>query len=78
MSKLFLDHQTLFFEVELFQFFVVTENNSRLGVRNIVGYFCRDRVMCDDYNLACIMVLPPFQRKGYGKFMIAFSYFMSG
>jgi len=27
----------------------------------------------DGNNLACIMTLPPFQRKGYGKFLIAFS-----
>ena len=26
------------------------------------------------YNLACILTFPPFQRKGYGKFMISFSY----
>ena len=31
----------------------------------------------DDYNLACILTLPPFQRKGYGKFLIAFSYELS-
>ncbi|KAI6032419.1 acyl-CoA N-acyltransferase, partial [Pisolithus marmoratus] len=27
----------------------------------------------DDYNLACIIVLPPYQRKGYGMLMIEFS-----
>jgi hypothetical protein len=34
--------------------------------------------LAEDNNLACITVFPPFQRKGYGKFMIAFSYFLSG
>ena len=29
------------------------------------------------YNLACIMTLPPHQRKGYGHFMIQFSYELS-
>ena len=29
------------------------------------------------YNLACILTLPPFQRKGYGKFLIHFSYALS-
>ena len=28
----------------------------------------------DDYNLACIMTLPPHQRKGYGRFLIQLSY----
>ena len=29
------------------------------------------------YNLACILTLPPYQRKGYGKFLIRFSYELS-
>ncbi len=28
-------------------------------------------------NVACILTLPPFQRKGYGKLLIAFSYELS-
>ena len=35
------------------------------------------RFSADDYNLACILTLPPHQRKGYGKFLIAFSYELS-
>nr|XP_017228386.1 PREDICTED: chaperone protein ClpC, chloroplastic-like isoform X2 [Daucus carota subsp. sativus]XP_017228387.1 PREDICTED: chaperone protein ClpC, chloroplastic-like isoform X2 [Daucus carota subsp. sativus] len=36
----------------------------------------------DSYNLACVLTLPPYQRKDYGKFLIAFcktsdSYIMS-
>nr|XP_017228390.1 PREDICTED: chaperone protein ClpB-like isoform X4 [Daucus carota subsp. sativus] len=26
----------------------------------------------DSYNLACVLTLPPYQRKDYGKFLIAF------
>ena len=33
--------------------------------------------MSNDYNLACIMVLPPYQRRGYGKFLISLSYHLS-
>ena len=29
------------------------------------------------YNLACILTLPPHQRKGYGRFLISFSYELS-
>ena len=29
------------------------------------------------YNLACILTFPPYQRKGYGKFLISFSYALS-
>ena len=28
-------------------------------------------------NVACILTLPPYQRMGYGKFLIAFSYELS-
>ncbi|XP_010245867.1 PREDICTED: histone acetyltransferase of the MYST family 1-like isoform X2 [Nelumbo nucifera] len=31
----------------------------------------------ESYNLACILTLPPYQRKSYGKFLIAFSYELS-
>ena len=39
-----------------------------------VGYFSKEKNCQDNYNLACILVLPAFQRKGYGKFLIAFAY----
>lgn len=31
----------------------------------------------ESYNLACILTLPPYQRKGYGKFLIAFCKFLA-
>lgn len=31
----------------------------------------------EDFNLACILVFPQHQRKGYGKFLIALSYELS-
>jgi len=33
----------------------------------------QEKVSYDDYNLACIVVLPPYQKKGYGMLMIEFS-----
>lgn len=33
--------------------------------------------MTNDFNLACIMVMPPYQRRGFGKFLIALSYALS-
>lgn len=72
LGKLFLDNKTLFFDVETFQFFVITEGGF------IVGYFSREMNMSEDHNLACIMVLPPFQRRGFGKFLISLSYYLSG
>jgi GNAT superfamily N-acetyltransferase len=37
----------------------------------------KEKFSADDYNLACILTLPPYQRKGFGKFVIAFSYELS-
>ena len=31
----------------------------------------------EEYNLACILTLPCYQRRGYGKFLIAFAYELS-
>jgi histone acetyltransferase MYST1 len=33
--------------------------------------------MTNDFNLACIMVMPPYQRRGFGKFLISLSYHLS-
>ncbi|KAI1790468.1 acyl-CoA N-acyltransferase [Ganoderma leucocontextum] len=33
----------------------------------------QEKVSYDDYNLACIVVLPPYQKKGYGMLLIEFS-----
>ena len=38
---------------------------------HIVGYFSKEKSSPEEYNLACILTLPPYQRKGYGKFLIS-------
>ncbi|MFH4973320.1 hypothetical protein AB6A40_000029 [Gnathostoma spinigerum] len=73
LSKLFLDHKTLFFDVETFLFYVLCEVDA-VGA-HVVGHFSKERLSSN--NLACIMVLPPFQRKGYGKLLIQLSYELS-
>eukprot|EP01127_Copromyxa_protea_P024532 TRINITY_DN971_c0_g2_i1.p1 TRINITY_DN971_c0_g2~~TRINITY_DN971_c0_g2_i1.p1 ORF type:complete len:391 (-),score=56.44 TRINITY_DN971_c0_g2_i1:48-1151(-) len=75
LAKLFLDHKTLYYDVEPFLFYILTENDER-GC-HIVGYFSKEKHSPDDFNLACILVLPSHQRKGFGKFLIAFSYELS-
>ncbi|KAF9897685.1 K(lysine) acetyltransferase, partial [Lobosporangium transversale] len=73
LAKLFLDNKTLYFDIHGFHFFVLTETRSdRTDVP--VGFFSKEIVSYDGYNLACILILPPFQRKSYGKLLIEFSY----
>lgn len=40
------------------------------------SHLLQEKFSYDDYNLACIVVLPPYQRKGYGMLMIEFSTFL--
>ena len=75
IAKLFLDHKTLYYDVTPFRFYVLTEDNDH-GC-HIVGYFSQEKTMCNDFNLACITVFPQYQRRGYGKFLIALSYYLS-
>ena len=77
MAKLFLDHKTLYFDVEPFMFYVLTESMDGDETHDIVGYFSKEKVSVDDYNLACILTLPAYQRKGYGSFLISMSYELS-
>lgn len=35
--------------------------------------FLQEKESTEDYNVACILTLPPYQRRGYGKLLIEFS-----
>ncbi len=39
----------------------------------VFSAFLQEKESSEDYNVACILTLPPFQRKGYGKLLIEFS-----
>lgn len=75
ISKLFLDHKTLYYEVDPFLYYIMTRNDER-GM-HVIGYFSKEKSSAEDYNVACILTLPQYQRKGYGKLLIAFSYELS-
>ncbi|KAH9076141.1 hypothetical protein Ae201684P_012629 [Aphanomyces euteiches] len=74
-AKLFLDHKTLHYDVDPFLFYVMCEVDSR-GFHP-VGYFSKEKYSELGYNLACILTFPCHQRKGYGNFIIQFSYELS-
>jgi len=75
IAKLFLDHKTLYFDVDPFLFYVLCEVDNR-GFHP-VGYYSKEKYSDVGYNLACILTFPSHQRKGYGRFLIAFSYELS-
>ena len=76
IAKLFLDHKTLYYDVAAFYFYVLTERDfdeSGKPLYRIIGYFSKEKGQVET-NLACILTLPPYQRRGYGGFLIEFSY----
>lgn len=110
LAKLFLDHKTLYYDVQPFLFYIICSCDDQGA--HMVGYFSKEvrarrartahrgwalrsrtrrraalrrlcsaaraqRISAEDYNLACILTLPCYQRKGYGKFMISISYELS-
>ncbi|AET39724.1 histone acetyltransferase Ecym_4704 [Eremothecium cymbalariae DBVPG len=79
LAKLFLNSKTLYYDVEPFVFYVLTENEELEGTLkfNIVGYFSKEKLNTTDYNLSCILVLPTHQRLGYGHLLMDFSYLLS-
>jgi histone acetyltransferase MYST1 len=74
LAKLFLDHKTLYHDCSQMLFYALCEKGEDKKYR-VVGYFSKDKNGSQTgHNLACILTLPPYQRKGYGRFLIAFSY----
>ncbi|KAI8065208.1 hypothetical protein BC940DRAFT_304458 [Gongronella butleri] len=75
LSKLFLDHKTLYYDVDPFLFYCMTERDE-YG-HHLIGYFSKEKESSENYNVACILTLPQYQRMGYGRLLIQFSYELS-
>ena len=71
LSKMFLDHKSLFYDVEPFLFYVITETDD--DGAHFVGYFSKEKLSPKNYNVSCIMTLPVRQRQGWGNLLIDFS-----
>ena len=72
LAKLFLDHKTLYYDVDPFYFYIICQVDD--SGAHIVGYFSKEKVSAEEYNLACILTFPQYQKHGYGKFIISLSY----
>ncbi|KAI5295262.1 Histone acetyltransferase [Ascosphaera acerosa] len=75
LSKLFLDHKTLYYDVDPFLFYCMCSRDEH-GC-HLLGYFSKEKESAEGYNVACILTLPQYQRKGYGRLLIAMSYELS-
>ncbi|CBQ72444.1 probable ESA1-histone acetyltransferase [Sporisorium reilianum SRZ2] len=75
LSKCFLDHKTLYYDVDPFLFYCMVKRDDT-GC-HLLGYFSKEKDSAENYNVACILTLPQHQRHGYGKLLIEFSYELS-
>ncbi|TFK54141.1 histone acetyltransferase ESA1 [Heliocybe sulcata] len=75
LSKCFLDHKTLYYDVTPFLYYCMVQRDST-GC-HLIGYFSKEKESADNYNVACILTLPQYQRHGFGKLLIEFSYELS-
>ncbi|XP_053310057.1 histone acetyltransferase KAT7 isoform X8 [Spea bombifrons] len=75
LAKLFLDHKTLYYDVEPFLFYVMTEADNT-GC-HLIGYFSKEKNSFLNYNVSCILTMPQYMRQGFGKMLIDFSYLLS-
>ncbi|KAH6921166.1 hypothetical protein HPB50_027850 [Hyalomma asiaticum] len=89
LAKCFLENKALCYDIDCdidssldpsydldpYLFYVLTANDRR--GRHIVGYFSKEKFSVEDYNVACILVLPPYQRRGFGRLLVEFSYELS-
>lgn len=64
ISKLFLDHKTLYFDVDPFLFYVLCERDEQ-GFHP-VGYFSKEKYSAEEFNLACILTFPSYQARPLG------------
>ena len=75
LAKLFLGSKTLYYDVEPFLFYIMTEYDE-FGC-HFVGYFSKEKRPSSQNNVSCILTLPIHQRKGYGNLLIDFSYLLT-
>ncbi|KAG1682347.1 Histone acetyltransferase KAT7 [Nymphon striatum] len=72
LAKLFLDHKTLYYDVEPFLFYVLTEVDDE-GC-HMVGYFSKEKNSFLNYNVSCILTLPPYQKQGNWTYAYRFQF----
>ncbi|KAF4624742.1 hypothetical protein G7Y89_g13426 [Cudoniella acicularis] len=78
-AKLFLDNKSVFFDVAGFNYFLLVYTPSPASQKHpqIVGFFSKEKMSWDNNNLACILIFPPWQRKGLGAILMGVSYEIS-
>ena len=71
LGKLFIEHKASYFDVDQFNYYVLCECDD-MGAHPAAFYSCEANMI--ENILSCIVVLPPYQKKGYGRLLIDLSY----
>lgn len=72
-GHLFLETKSICFNLDAFVFYLAYSKQEQM----YAGFFSKETNSWHDYNLACIVVFPPFQKLGLGQSLIDFSYTLS-
>ncbi|EME84670.1 uncharacterized protein MYCFIDRAFT_134543, partial [Pseudocercospora fijiensis CIRAD86] len=76
LAKLFLGSKTLYYDVEPFLFYIMTENDE-FGCHFLEGTAQDPALVNPGNNVSCILVLPVHMRRGFGRVLIEFSYLLT-
>ncbi|KAI7090556.1 hypothetical protein KC356_g1462 [Hortaea werneckii] len=74
LSKLFLDTKSVFFDVSTFLYYPLLLRTDSHPYGQVVGFFSKEKMSWDNNNVACILIFPPWQKRGLGQVLIAASY----
>ncbi|KXT04036.1 hypothetical protein AC578_4945 [Pseudocercospora eumusae] len=73
-AKLFLETKSVFFDASTFLYYTLILRSSDHPHGTVAGFFSKEKMSWDNNNLACILVFPPYQRRGLGQILIGASY----
>ncbi|KAF1810901.1 hypothetical protein P152DRAFT_460192 [Eremomyces bilateralis CBS 781.70] len=78
-AKLFLETKSVFYDVTTFLYYVLVyaDPTQKQATPQVVGFFSKEKMSWDNNNLACILVFPPWQKKGFGQILMGASYELS-
>ncbi|GAU93987.1 hypothetical protein RvY_05836 [Ramazzottius varieornatus] len=75
LSRFFLSTKAVTYDVIYMMYYVLSQRGED-GLYRPVGYFSKDKDL-EKNTLACILVLPQFEKRGFGKILIDLSYIIA-
>ncbi|QDS71742.1 hypothetical protein FKW77_008945 [Venturia effusa] len=75
-AKLFLETKSVFYDTTTFLYYLLYYRDPLVenSKPQVVGFFSKEKLSWDNNNLACILVFPPWQKRGFGQVLMGVSY----